>query len=212
MRSNILIGYNDLVRISLLADFRFQICVLLMVHYFLNSFVAFYWAEFSYQGVIRFSSVQSVLASLRAETASQARTESDRHCRGDSQPRSSEAKFEVRTVSNIKLLQIFWLFPPLPQEGPRQTAVDVLTLTPKETSPAFPPAAKPDIWIQFPTDPYVSICSVRSYHAVALLLVHIPSLRTAHPSVWDELNSIIRYIFVWRVALSSQVFHFPCPG
>ena len=33
---------NDLVRISLLADFRFQICVLLMVHYFLNSFVAFY--------------------------------------------------------------------------------------------------------------------------------------------------------------------------
>ncbi len=37
---------NDLVRISKLADFRFQICVLLMVHYFLNSFVAFYWAEF----------------------------------------------------------------------------------------------------------------------------------------------------------------------
>ena len=97
----LLILRNDLVRISLLADFRFQICVLLMVHYFLNSFVAFYWAEFSYQGVIRFSSVQSVLASLRAETASQARTESDRHCRGDSQPRSSEAKFEVRTVSNI---------------------------------------------------------------------------------------------------------------
>lgn len=74
---------NDLVRISLLADFRFQICVLLMVHYFLNSFVAFYWAEFSYQGVFRFSSVQSVLASLRAETAFQARTESDRHRRGD---------------------------------------------------------------------------------------------------------------------------------
>jgi hypothetical protein len=43
--------------------------------------------------------------------------------------------------------------------------------------------------IQFPTDPYVSICSVRSYHAVALLLVHIPSLRTAHPRVWDELNT-----------------------
>jgi hypothetical protein len=81
MRSNILIGYNDLVRISLLADFRFQICVLLMVHYFLNSFVAFYWAEFSYQRVIRFSSVQSVLAT--AETAFQARTESDRHRRGD---------------------------------------------------------------------------------------------------------------------------------
>lgn len=40
--------------------------------------------------------------------------------------------------------------------------------------------------IRFPTDPYVSICSVRSYHhdAVALLLVHIPSLRTAHPRVW----------------------------
>jgi hypothetical protein len=54
-----------------------------MVHYFLNSFVAFYWAEFSYQGVFRFSSVQSVLASLRAETAFQARTESDRHRRGD---------------------------------------------------------------------------------------------------------------------------------
>ena len=68
------------------------------------------------------------------------------------QPRSSEAKFEVRTVSNIELLQIFWLFPPLPQEGPRQTAVDVLTLTPKETSPAFPPAAKPDIWISANTD------------------------------------------------------------
>ena len=38
------------------------------------------------------------------------------------------------------------------QEGPRQTAVDVLTLTPKETSPAFPPAAKPDIWISTNTD------------------------------------------------------------
>ena len=35
---------------------------------------------------------------------------------------------------------------------PRQTAVDVLTLTPKETSPAFPPAAKPDIWISANTD------------------------------------------------------------
>jgi hypothetical protein len=43
--------------------------------------------------------------------------------------------------------------------------------------------------IQFPTDPCVSICSVWSYHAVALLLVHIPSLRTAHPRVWDELNT-----------------------
>ena len=43
--------------------------------------------------------------------------------------------------------------------------------------------------IQFPTDPYVSICSVRTYHEVALLLVHIPSLRTAHPRVWDELNT-----------------------
>jgi len=43
--------------------------------------------------------------------------------------------------------------------------------------------------IHFPTDPFVSICSVRSYQAVALLLVHIPSLRTAHPRVWDELNT-----------------------
>jgi hypothetical protein len=43
--------------------------------------------------------------------------------------------------------------------------------------------------IQFPTDPFVSICSVRSYHAAALLLVHIPSLRTAHSRVWDELNA-----------------------
>jgi hypothetical protein len=43
--------------------------------------------------------------------------------------------------------------------------------------------------IQFPTDPFVSICSVRSYLAVALLLVHTPSLRTAHSRVWDNLNT-----------------------
>ena len=36
----------------------------------------------------------------------------------------------------------------------------------------------------FPADPFVSICSVRVYHAVAILLVHVPSLRTAHPRVW----------------------------
>ena len=72
----------------------------------------------------------------------------------------------------------------------------MLTLTPKETSPAFPPAAKPDIWIQFPTDPYVSICSVRSYHAVALLLVHMPSLRTAHPRVWADLNTAWSNTFI----------------
>ncbi len=43
--------------------------------------------------------------------------------------------------------------------------------------------------IHFPTDPFVSICSQRSYHAVALLLVHNPSLRTTHSRVWDELNT-----------------------
>ena len=93
---------NDLVRISLLADFRFQICVLLMVHYFLNSFVAFYWAEFSYQGVFRISSVQSVFG--HADTAVARVTEVAL------QPRSSEAKIEVHTVSNIQVsrLQIFW--------------------------------------------------------------------------------------------------------
>jgi hypothetical protein len=41
----------------------------------------------------------------------------------------------------------------------------------------------------FPADPFLSICSVRAYHAVALLLVHVPSLRTAHPRVWGELNT-----------------------
>jgi hypothetical protein len=41
----------------------------------------------------------------------------------------------------------------------------------------------------FPADPFVSICSVRVYHAVAILLVHVPSLRTAHPRVWGELNT-----------------------
>jgi hypothetical protein len=43
--------------------------------------------------------------------------------------------------------------------------------------------------IHFPTDPFISICSVRSYHAVALLFVHNPSLRTAHSRVWGELNT-----------------------
>lgn len=91
---------NDLVRISLLADFRFQICVLLMVHYFLNSFVAFYWAEFSYQGVIRFSSVQSVSETLPFKQG-QSPTDTAGVTEVARQPRSSEAKFEVRTVSNI---------------------------------------------------------------------------------------------------------------
>ncbi len=91
---------NDLVRISLLADFRFQICVLFMVHHFLNSFVAFYWAEFFYQGVTCFSSVQSVSETLpfkqwQSPTDTAGVTEVAR------QPRSSEAKIEVRTVSNI---------------------------------------------------------------------------------------------------------------
>ena len=82
-----------------------------MVHYFLNSFMAFYWAEFSYQGVIRFSSVQSVFAT--AETAFQARTESDRHRRGDrsrtpakiqwSQNRGAHC-FEHIIVANILII------------------------------------------------------------------------------------------------------------
>lgn len=50
---------------------------------------------------------------------------------------------------------------------------------------------QPDTWdavdfnkIPFPTDPMHSICSVRSYFAVAMILWHDPALRAKHSSAW----------------------------
>ena len=53
--------------------------------------------------------------------------------------------------------------------------------------------------IQFPTDSCISICSVRSYHAVAILFCHIPSLRTAHSRVWDELQ------YAWHASFHTKL-------
>ncbi len=55
---------------------------------------------------------------------------------------------------------------------------------------------QPDTWdtvdydkIQFPTDPMRSICSVRSYFAVAMILWHDPALREKHARTWDGLTA-----------------------
>ena len=53
--------------------------------------------------------------------------------------------------------------------------------------------------IQFPTDSCISICSVRSYHAVAILFCYIPSLRTAHSRVWDDLQ------YAWRATFHTEL-------
>jgi hypothetical protein len=55
---------------------------------------------------------------------------------------------------------------------------------------------EPDTWeyadydkIQFPTDPMLSICSVRPYFAVAMILWHQPALREKHTRTWDGLTA-----------------------
>ena len=53
--------------------------------------------------------------------------------------------------------------------------------------------------IQFSTDSCISICSVRSYHAVAILFSHISSLRTAHSRVWDDLQ------FAWHATFHTKL-------
>ena len=142
---------DDLVRFSLLADFRFQICVLLMVHYFMNSFVAFLLSRiflsrsFSvFERSISFGQPEGWdrLSSKDRVRQTPPGWQKSHASQDPVKPNSRCALF--RTYNCCKY---FDYSPPLPQEGPRQTAVDVLTLTPKETSPAFPPAAKPDIWI-----------------------------------------------------------------
>ena len=42
--------------------------------------------------------------------------------------------------------------------------------------------------IPFPTDPNTSICSVRSYLAVAMILWYDTEIRAAHSKVWDTLQ------------------------
>jgi hypothetical protein len=61
---------------------------------------------------------------------------------------------------------------------------------------------QPDTWdyvdydkIQFPTDPLRSICSVRSYFAVAMILWHNPALREKHARTWDGLTAAWKATF-----------------
>jgi hypothetical protein len=55
---------------------------------------------------------------------------------------------------------------------------------------------QPDTWqyvdfdkIQFPTDPMLSICSVRSYFAVAMILWYDKELRDKYSRTWDALSA-----------------------
>ncbi len=64
----------------------------------------------------------------------------------------------------------------------------------------------PETWDQldfsqftFPTDSCISICSVRSYQAVAMLFWHIHSLSTAHSRVWDDLQ------YAWHAAFHTEL-------
>jgi hypothetical protein len=53
--------------------------------------------------------------------------------------------------------------------------------------------------ILFPTDPYTSICSVRSYLAVAMIMWYDTDIRAAHSSVWDALQ------FAWQASFHSAL-------
>ena len=53
--------------------------------------------------------------------------------------------------------------------------------------------------ILFPTDPYTSICSVRSYMAVAMIMWYDTDIRAAHSSVWDALR------FAWQASFHSAL-------
>ena len=50
--------------------------------------------------------------------------------------------------------------------------------------------------IQFPTDPMLSICSVRSYFAVAMILFYEPALREKHTRTWDGLTAAWKATFL----------------
>ena len=49
--------------------------------------------------------------------------------------------------------------------------------------------------IQFLTDPMLSICSVRSYLAVAMILWYDPALSEKHERAWDGLNAVWKATF-----------------
>ena len=53
--------------------------------------------------------------------------------------------------------------------------------------------------INFPSDPNVSICSIRSYMALAMILYHDEGLRSSQQRIWDELN------FAWRATFHSEL-------
>jgi hypothetical protein len=61
---------------------------------------------------------------------------------------------------------------------------------------------QPDTWqyvdfdkIQFPTDPMLSICSVRSYFAVAMILFYDKELREKYSRTWDALSAAWKATF-----------------
>ena len=131
-----------------------------MVHYFLNSFVPFYWAEFSYQGVISFSSVQSVLAT--AETAFQARTESDRHRRGDRSRTPAKIQWSqnrgAHCFEHIIVANILIFFPPFLNMGPgRQPSTRCRSHSQETSRGVFPcvPTCR-ETW-------YMDFCKRRSW-------------------------------------------------
>ena len=57
--------------------------------------------------------------------------------------------------------------------------------------------------IPFPTDPMLSICSVRSYFAVAMILWHDTALRAKHSHAWDSLTAAWKATFHHDLTASS---------
>ena len=53
--------------------------------------------------------------------------------------------------------------------------------------------------IPFPTDPNTSICSVRSYLAVAMILWYDTEIRAAHSKVWDALQ------YSWHATFHTEL-------
>jgi hypothetical protein len=81
---------------------------------------------------------------------------------------------------------------PVAAEGADRNVLDVGEFT----------SWQPDTWeyvdyhkIQFPTDPMLSICLVRSYFAVAMILWHVPALREKHTRTWDGLTAAWKATF-----------------
>ena len=79
---------------------------------------------------------------------------------------------------------------PSPDGGAAPTDADATVLDVNDFTTWLPEtfALVPLDKIPFPTDPNTSICSVRSYLAVAMILWYDTEIRAAHSKVWDTLQ------------------------